>query len=53
MLMERLEDQECVRDAEVEKYRVKIVGMINDIEEIKFLNQVRTILKRHIEKRGG
>lgn len=31
-------------------YSEKIVDMIRQIEDEKFLNQIRTILKRHIEK---
>lgn len=34
-------------------YREKIIEMINQIDDEKFLNQIRIILKRHIEKRGG
>lgn len=33
--------------------RHKIIEMTNQIEDEKFLNQIRIILKRHIEKRGG
>ena len=34
-------------------YREKIIEMVRQIEDEKFLNQIRTILKRHIETRGG
>lgn len=51
--MERLEDKACVYDTEAERYRKKIKGMVDQIEEKRFLNQIHTILKRHIEKRGG
>lgn len=37
----------------VKWYREKIVEMIGQIEDEKFLNQIHTILKKHIEKRGG
>ena len=33
--------------------RHKIIEMTNQIEDERFLNQIRTILKRHIEKRGS
>lgn len=36
----------------VEWYRERIVKMVNQIDDEKFLNQIRIILKRHIEKRG-
>lgn len=38
----------------VEWYRRKIVDMIGQVENIKFLNQIFTILKKHIniKKRG-
>lgn len=51
--MERLKDKAYAHDVEVEMYREKIISMLNDVEEIRFLNQIHTILKRHIEKRGG
>lgn len=31
-------------------YREKIVEMVNQIDDLKFLNQIRTILKRHLQK---
>lgn len=34
-------------------YRDKIIKMINQIDNEKFLKQIHTILKKHIEKRGG
>lgn len=37
----------------IQRYREKIVEMVGQIENEKFLNQIRIILKRHIEKRGG
>ncbi len=37
---------------EVAYYRDKIIEMVGQIEDEKFLNQIRTILKKHIEKRG-
>lgn len=37
---------------EKEWYRKKIVEMVKQIEDEKFLNQISIILKRHIEKRG-
>lgn len=37
----------------VKWYRGKIVEMVGQIENEKFLNQICTILKKHIEKRGG
>ena len=42
------------RKAEWVKWcRGKIVEMVGQIENEKFLNQICTILKKHIEKRGG
>lgn len=38
---------------EKEWYKKRIVEMIEQIEDEKFLNQIRIILKCHIEKRGG
>lgn len=35
-----------------EKTRKEIIEMVKRIENIKFLMQIWTILKRHIEKRG-
>lgn len=35
-----------------EWYRKKIVEMVEQIENEKFLNQIYTILKRHVQKRG-
>ena len=39
---------------EAEKGRLKenIINMVKGIDEEKFLKQMHTILKRHIEKRG-
>ena len=37
----------------VKLHKEKIVDMVNKIDDEKFLNQIRIILKRHIEKRGG
>lgn len=37
----------------VKWYRKKIVEMVDQIESEKFLNQIRTLLKKHIEKEGG
>lgn len=37
----------------VNSYKEKIISMINQIDDEKFLNQIRIILKKHIEKRGG
>ncbi len=34
-------------------YKDKIVEMVDKIEDKRFLNQIRTLLKLHIEKRGG
>lgn len=34
-------------------YREKIIEMVGQIEDEKFLSQIHTILKKHIEKRGG
>ena len=36
----------------VKWYREKIVEMVGQIENEKFLSQIHTILKKHIEKRG-
>ena len=36
----------------VKWYREKIVEMVGQIEDEKFLYQIHTILKKHIEKRG-
>lgn len=38
---------------EKEWYRQKAIDMIYKIDNEKFLNQIHTILKKHIEKRGG
>lgn len=38
---------------EKEWYRENIIVMIQQINNEKFLNQIHTILRRHIEKRGG
>lgn len=37
----------------VKWYRKKIAEMVEQIENEKFLSQIHTILKKHIEKRGG
>lgn len=36
----------------VKWYREKIVDMVESIKDEKFLIQIHTILKKHIEKRG-
>lgn len=36
----------------VKWYREKIVEMVESIKDEKFLIQIHTILKKHIEKRG-
>lgn len=36
----------------VKWYKENIVEMVEKIEEEKFLSQIHTILKKHIEKRG-
>ena len=36
----------------VKWYREKIFEMVGQIENEKFLSQIHTILKKHIEKRG-
>ncbi len=46
------EAKKCLSN-EVNQYRKKIIEMTNQIEDERFLNQIRTILKRHIEKRGS
>lgn len=46
------EAKKCLAN-EVNRHRKKIIEMTNQIEDEKFLNQIRIILKRHIEKRGG
>lgn len=35
-----------------DQHKEKIVGMLENISDEKFLNQIRTILKRHIEREG-
>lgn len=35
-----------------EQYREKIIEMVEKIENIKFLRQIWTILKKHMEKGG-
>lgn len=30
----------------------RIIQMVKEIEDVKFLNQIRIILKRHMEKEG-
>lgn len=37
----------------VKSCKDKIISMIKQIDDEKFLNQIHTILKKHIEKRGG
>lgn len=44
---------EILESEEVKQCRKKIVEMVGQIEDEKFLNQIRIILKRHIEKRGS
>ncbi len=34
-------------------YKEKIIEMVEKIQDEKFLIQIHTILKKHIEKRGG
>lgn len=34
-------------------YMKSILTMLKEINDEKFLNQIRIILKRHIEKKGG
>lgn len=36
----------------VKWYREKIIEMVESIKDEKFLSQIHTILKKHIEKRG-
>jgi len=33
-----------------DQYKEKIICMLENINDEKFLNQIRTILKRHIER---
>ena len=33
-------------------YKEKIIDMLESIDDEKFLNQVRIILRRHIERKG-
>lgn len=35
---------------EKEWYKEEISKMLNQIEDVKFLNQIRTIIKRHLQK---
>lgn len=44
---------EISESEEVKLYREKIIEMVEQIEDEKFLNQIHTILRKHIEKRGG
>lgn len=51
--MENKEKIEQVFDrGGVKWYREKIVEMVESIKDEKFLIQIHTILKKHIEKRG-
>jgi len=36
----------------VKWYKNQIFSMVEDIDDEKFLSQIHTILKKHIEKRG-
>lgn len=36
-----------------EHYKEKILLMLKNIDDEKFLNQIRVILKLHIEKKGA
>lgn len=36
----------------VKSCKKKIISLLNQIDEERFLNQIYTILKKHIEKRG-
>lgn len=47
-----MNENEKILGGGVKWYREKIIDMVNRIEDEKFLNQIRIILKRHIEKRG-
>lgn len=48
-----MDEREKLLQALEDTYREKIVEMIRQIEDAKFLIQIHTILKKHIEKRGG
>lgn len=38
---------------EQEYYRDRIVEMLAKVDSVVFLHQIWTIIKRHIERRGG
>lgn len=46
-------NQENTVFREKEWYREKIIEIVKQIDDKKFLNQIRTILKKYIEKRGS
>ncbi len=37
----------------IDDYKLKIIEALNEIDDERFLNQIRTLLKFHIEKKGG
>lgn len=37
----------------IDDYKLKIIEAVNEIDDEGFLNQIRTLLKLHIEKKGG
>lgn len=37
----------------IDDYKLKIIEAVNEIDDQRFLNQIRTLLKLHIEKKGG
>lgn len=46
-------NENIIKTEEVKRCREKIIEMVGQIEDEKFLNQIHTILRKHIEKRGG
>lgn len=48
--MDRLEDKVCVHDAEVEKYREKIVEMVGKIENARILNLIHAFIESGYEE---
>lgn len=37
----------------IDDYKLKIIEAVNEIDDERFLNQIRTLLKLHVEKKGG
>lgn len=55
--MERSKNQDCVQDVEAERYRIKIIDIINSINNECVLKKIYTVAITHKsildEKEGG